>query len=288
VTCEELKALAPAWALGALDEEERLACEAHLATPRLHEGCESAVAQAEQAAQVLAWALPPQSPPESVWDKIEEQLAEQARATMRRESVLPGWSRFAGALALAASVAVIFLLLGGHLGRQEGAKTVAAMKESQSRAAGDLSLAQTSRAHIEGQFEACQRDLKAASDSLDLRQRALGLLAEPATEVVALAPQAKFSSGGSVILNRNTHRAIVFAKSLAKVTNRDYEVWVIRKGDKIPAGILKVEPGGSSLALISESLLQTDADAFAITLEPAGGGPVPKGPAVLVGQLKKG
>jgi anti-sigma-K factor RskA len=288
VTCAEFKELAPAWALGSLDEAESQACEAHLATPRFHEGCESTIAQADQAAQVLAWALAPDAPSETAWEAIEEQLGEEADAAMRKASPMPGWSRFAGVLALAASVAVVFLLVGRYFGRAERQTELASMQQQRTKDANDVSLAQTARSHMQTEFEDCRRDLTASGEALELRERALSLLADPNTEVVGLAPQANFNSVGRLILNRPKHKAMVFAKSLAALKNRDYEVWVIRKGEKIPAGLLKVDAGGMAVATISESLLQTDADAFAVTLEAAGGGTVPKGPAVLVGEIKKG
>ena len=289
MTCEEFKALAPAWALGALEEEEREACQAHLASPRLHEGCESALARARQAAQLLAQGLRPVVPPETVWNAIERRLAQETEAAVRRDSALPRWSRLSRTLALAASVAVVFLLIGNRLGRSEvDRSTIAPLRELQARTASDLSLSQTARTHLEGVVEDCRRDLKSADDSFAERQRALALLAEPTTEVVGLAPQPNFSSSGSVILNRGKHKAMVFAKSLGLVPNRDYELWIIRNGDKIPAGLLKVEAGGSALALIDNQLLDSGADAIAVTLEVAGGGTVPHGPLVLVGAIKKG
>jgi len=288
MTCQEFKTLAPAWALGTLDAEEARACEEHLASSRVHEGCESALARAEQAARLLSLELPPARPPERVWDGIEESLAREAHSEMRRASALPAWSRFSGALALAASVAVICLLLGHRAGREEAKKEEAALTDLQARTASDLALAQTARTHLSEQMEACRRDLQATQDSLSERQRALSLLADPSSQVVDLAPQASFNSAGSVILNRSKHKAVLFAKSLSPVANRDYEIWVIRAGSKVPAGLLKVEPSGSGLALIDDQLLQAGVDLFAITLEPAGGGPTPRGPLVMVGEVKKG
>ncbi len=183
---------------------------------------------------------------------------------------------------------MVFLLIGNRLGRGEAEKATAALQAVQTHTADDLALSQTARTHVEGQLEGCRRDLKTADDSLAERQRALALLAEPTTEVVGLSPQPNFNSSGSVILNRHSHKAMVFAKSLSPIANRDYELWIIRDGNKIPAGLLKVEAGGSALALIDDALLTNGANVFAITLEPAGGGTVPRGPLVLVGAASKG
>ena len=226
--------------------------------------------------------------PEAVWNEIENQLARGTDLAVRRASVLPGWSRVSRTLALAASIAVVFLVIGNRFGREEAGKVTAPLKEAQARTASDLSLAQTAKTHVESQFEACRRDLKAADDSIAERQRALSLLAEPTTEVVNLAPQPNFNASGRVILNRAKRQAIVFTKSLSPIADRDYELWIIRDGNKLPAGLLKLELGGSALARVDEKLLRAGPSVFAITLEPAGGGTVPRGPVVLLGAVKKG
>src|SRR6185312_201726 len=54
MTCDEFKELAPAYALIALDEDERRACAQHLATVAPHRGCVEAVEQAALVAARLA------------------------------------------------------------------------------------------------------------------------------------------------------------------------------------------------------------------------------------------
>ena len=59
MTCDEFKELAPAYALIALDEEERRACSHHLASGAPHRGCIEAVEQASLVAARLGTALAP-------------------------------------------------------------------------------------------------------------------------------------------------------------------------------------------------------------------------------------
>ncbi len=70
MTCHEFKELAPAYALSALDEEERAACAGHLATGAPHRGCREAVAEAELVAARLGAALMPDRPSPHVWRNI--------------------------------------------------------------------------------------------------------------------------------------------------------------------------------------------------------------------------
>jgi len=73
MTCDEFKELAPAYALIALDEEERSACADHLAKAG-HHGCREAVASAEMVAARLGAALIPERPSPEVWRAIAARL----------------------------------------------------------------------------------------------------------------------------------------------------------------------------------------------------------------------
>jgi hypothetical protein len=111
LSAEEVDALLPAYALDAVDDDERDAIEAHLA--RSPEADEE-VAQFRNAAAMLAFAGG--APPEGVWDRIESQLGqvgprassadapvvdiETARAA--RSSRGPVWRRLAAVAAAAA------------------------------------------------------------------------------------------------------------------------------------------------------------------------------------------
>jgi anti-sigma-K factor RskA len=76
MTCDEFKELAAAYALVALDEQERSACVQHLATRAPHHGCREAVAAAEMVAARLGAALIPQRPSPQVWREIAARLHE--------------------------------------------------------------------------------------------------------------------------------------------------------------------------------------------------------------------
>ncbi len=85
MTCDEFKELAAAYALVALDEQERSACQQHLATRAAHQGCREAVAAAEVVAARLGAALIPERPSPQVWRAIAAHLHEE-----RGMPALPG------------------------------------------------------------------------------------------------------------------------------------------------------------------------------------------------------
>ncbi|HSY41661.1 MAG TPA: hypothetical protein VLA79_19110 [Polyangia bacterium] len=98
MTCDEFKEMAPAYALVALDEQERSACAHHLATAFPHRGCREAVAAAEMVAAQLGAALVPQRPSPQVWRTIAARLQESRGGSplpeeARRRSLyhLCGW-----------------------------------------------------------------------------------------------------------------------------------------------------------------------------------------------------
>ncbi len=86
MTCDEFKEMAPAYALIALDEDERSACADHLATGS-HRGCREAVASAEMLAARMGAALIPQRPSPEVWRAIAARLPyERGGATLSDEA----------------------------------------------------------------------------------------------------------------------------------------------------------------------------------------------------------
>jgi hypothetical protein len=99
--CKEFIELAPAFALRVLDEDERAACDEHLATITEHPACLAALAQARAIASKLPLALPGRAPHPRVWRAIESAITQRrtvgrSRAQILRE--LSGWMVAVGVL----------------------------------------------------------------------------------------------------------------------------------------------------------------------------------------------
>ena len=88
MSCDEFKELAPAYALVALDEQERAACAHHLVAGAPHRGCREAVAEAERVAARLGAALMPERPSPQVWRNIALRLDEVRASSMLPEEVV--------------------------------------------------------------------------------------------------------------------------------------------------------------------------------------------------------
>jgi anti-sigma-K factor RskA len=261
VTCAELKELIGAYALGALDPIERAAVEAHLAEPT-HDGCQEALASAEEAASLLAAALPPFLPTKGVWQGIERRIGAPQR------------NRWSEAFAWTAAAAAVLILVWVLKDRDRVQGEVAANVQ-QAKTADDA------RAR-------CVADLDKTKANERLQRDALELLQKPSSRLIALAPQAGETSHASVILGTTEQRAFVVGSGLSAPSGKDYELWIIR-GDKppIPAGVLRSDPTtGGLLAAIDPKLLEGgQPDAIAVTLEPAGGSTTPTLPIRLVGKI---
>jgi hypothetical protein len=74
MTCDEFKELAPAYALIALEDDERRACAEHLASEVPHRGCQQALEEAVLVTARLGTSLQPAMPPARVWQKIAAEV----------------------------------------------------------------------------------------------------------------------------------------------------------------------------------------------------------------------
>lgn len=320
--CSEFKENVAAFALDALSEAERRACEAHLGTSGPHEGCEEELRRAYETTALLGAALPGDTPGEHVWAAIESQLGPAAGeegavpadspATERPPSRSKGASaerpggvtrieeasRFraregvAWTLAIAAAVAGLALLNTWRadqsritdLERQLAAAERARVGVEERFASAREDLEVKIRNTDEG-WQACLDDLQNAKLSIGEYDRALRLMGAPKTLLIQLAAQGDVPYRASALLNGDAGEAMLVSSELAPQEGKDYQLWLIRGDQKISAGLLDAEVG-ATLAQIDPALLREGApDAIAVTIEPTGGMPQPTGPIVLLGKV---
>jgi anti-sigma-K factor RskA len=267
MTCQEFKQLAPAMALGALDPEERAACDAHLTEPE-HDGCHEELAAAMETVDAIPLALPPVRPPKELWQKISDRIELPAQAVKPARRGAPWWLAGSG-WALAAAAAVILVL--AH--RQN--------TELRDRAAGAEQKVFTQTERI----DQCTRTLEAVTREAKAQEEAVALMELPGTKVIAMAPQEGAAQRATAIVHTGEGRAVVVGRGLAPQTDKDYELWVIRGDEKIPAGLMHAGEDGTLTVVVERNLLSSGVDAFAISLEPAGGSSQPRGPILLVGKV---
>jgi anti-sigma-K factor RskA len=278
MTCAEFKELCAAYALGAVDEAERAACNEHLAQPT-HEGCLEALAEAELTLNAIPLALTPVRPRAEMWDAIERAVA-PATVPKRR----PAWHvALPTVLFVAAAAVAIFLYRDRSTQLDRAVVAEKALSDGQGRFT-------TALAGAEGLRRDCETQLGALKGQLEARQEAVALLSAPGAKLVKLAPDPKAPATDHravVILDTQQGKAAIVAQGLAAQPGKDYELWVIKGDAKKAAGLLRGDASGGVAIIIDPSVLAAGVDAFAVTLEATGGGDAPKGPILLVGLVGK-
>jgi anti-sigma-K factor RskA len=257
--------LASGYALGALDGEDQLAFEAHLA-----EGCRECAAalhDAEETLTLLAREAPPVLPPASVKQSLMTRAAaEEARrpapaAPARAGDRRPRWFPWVAG-AVAAGLAAFFT-----------AGFVASRYEAQvGRMAREMSAL---RARLQAQETALRAELAAAN-------RVGELLQDPAPRVIALrgagpTPEA----GGRLVWHASEGGHLYVTRLTPLPPGKTYELWTISGSTPRPAGLFTVDDTGAGMVRVKPVPEGRPVDVFAVTIEPAGGVPAPTGPIVL-------
>lgn len=283
MTCAEFKELVAAFALGALEPDERAAMEAHLASPISHEGCAQALAQAHEAAAALGRALPPVRPEERVWRQIAASAGLHVSSAAPRPRRLPAWTPWAVA-AVASVAAVVLGVDRARVGaeRTANANELIALQTQLGASTAEVGQA---KAAIAQERARCEQAITQLRNDRLLERQVAALMEQPGTQIVPLGPASSRRLGASAVVNTAQHRAYVLATTLPVSEGHDYELWVIRGKDApLPAGLMRDLGNGMMLGEIDAKLLERHPDALALSLEPAGGRPTPT-EVVAVGKL---
>jgi anti-sigma-K factor RskA len=243
MTHEQLRESAAAYALGALDDADRVAFEAHL--PDCVE-CRAEVSSYRPVAGLLAHAAPGTNPPASLRARVLRHARPvRASAAARRR---PGWGAQPAWLAAAACLALA--VWSGLSLRSERSRS-----------------------------NTVNAELAEARAELASRDSVVSALLGPEVHVVSLSePDRKPAM--RVFWNHTRNVFIVTAANLpAPPAGKAYQLWAIQKG-KAPLSMGTFVPGtdGRAATIIPVSASITDAgviDNCGVTLEPLGGSPQP-------------
>jgi anti-sigma-K factor RskA len=245
---------AAAYALGALDGDDRRAFEAHVGG-----GCGTCADFLREHAETLADVArdtTPMIPPAHVKADLLRRLAvtDPARATRRRRR----WIRWT--VASAAAVVGVTAFVAGLVASRYEAR-IGFMARETARVRADL-----------------QRQEAALRDRLAVAQGVTDLLVDPATRVVAL--QASGAPGvGRLVWNETKGGYLFVADVPAPPAGKVYELWTIAGGKPTPAGVFTVDATGRATHPVAAT--RSPVQVFAVTVEPEGGVPAPTGPIVL-------
>jgi anti-sigma-K factor RskA len=248
----------PAYVLGALDEEEREALERHLEGGC--DGCEAEMLLASRDLEALAATHAPVEPAATTRARLLHTVRETAAPRPRGLNWVP----------LAAAATLALLAWSGW--------TQIELRREVERLTAD-------REATEVRMSGLRADLERARRRLDRYAAASRILAAPGLETVRLAGlEAAPEASAQALVAGPGGKAVFYASNLAAPgPGRTYQLWVIVAGSPVSAGVFDVEADGSG-SLIVDSLAEAEkVEAWAVTLEPAGGVAQPTGPMVLMG-----
>jgi anti-sigma-K factor RskA len=306
---EDWLAQADIYALGALDGDELVAFEAHLAAGC--PVCEEHMRRIQETLTLLPQALQPLIPPPTVKARLLAQIATEAPAeptVIRLPRRRPWWM---GLSALAAAGLLIALSLQLYQTRQEaqqlqaqvaslqktiteGEEAVQVGQRELQRATETIVTLQAELTRREETLEAerrqreqVERAVATLQGELSEREAALRLLASPQVRAVRLAglPPSP-SANAQVLWNPATRTGVLLTSGLPPTPpDRVYELWAIAGNEPMPAGIFQVDEAGHGVLRLPNLPGKKRVDKFAVTLEPVGGVPRPTGPMHLLGNL---
>jgi anti-sigma-K factor RskA len=267
----KVKEIAPLYVIGALDEKTAHNLEASLnsATPQQLR----VIARWRDVATLLPQALPLQSPPDYLRERLLNRIAEGTQQTpieiaveestseelaeRAEEKVLPfvqprrAESRPARWLLIAATALLAFTT--GYLFKQKS--DLARERDNVARERDDL------------------------SKEMALWRRQVDDIVSPRTRIIAMVGDETPLANAKVVWDTNAQQWAIYIFDLpAPPSDKDYQLWYVTKNAKISAAVFRTDEQGRSvlkLTLPPEALVGLAATA--VTLEPRGGSPQPTG-----------
>jgi anti-sigma-K factor RskA len=277
-THQQMVLLAPAYALGALDTEERRAFEEHLATCML---CAEEVRSLSDVAAGLAQTVTRVSPRPEVRDRILSAVGARTAgqrvrlpdtAPVKRQSSLT-WLPYAAMLVLAAG-------LGGFAWYQQTQlRDLSARLDQAERAL---------RASEEALAEARQSSDRVLADVKRVtleRDTAAAVLAAPDLVRIDLGGQPAAPTASARALWSRQRGMVFSANGLpALPAGQVYQVWIVTDSpDPISAGLVEIDASGRAAGVFVTPPDIGAPLAVAVTNEPEGGVPRPTGLRYLIG-----
>jgi anti-sigma-K factor RskA len=260
MTHAEFQDLCPAYALGALDSEERSSLEAHLAECA---GCRRLVAEHAEASAGLAAALPPESPDSAMRDRILASVRrDPGRAPLPGSGggAFPGW-----ALPLVAAAALLLgVWMGGQFSATTGNAELEKLRKDAREARERFAQSELARAEI--------AQTLARSEQFAATCRKLALRGTP-----DMAPAA-----GAIVMWQGKELELVAAGLPQPPAGREYELWAIVGGKPVRAGQAMPDADGHLSIAHTFGAPMEQVESFAITDEPTGGVDAPTGRLYLV------
>ena len=289
---EEHIDLCAGYALGSLDEADRETLERHLASGCA--ACEAALADFSNATVMLAASLPAARPSPALRARV---LASLGAAAPEGSASAPARDE------------------SGDARRAPGASPSTARGETEARgrvielprrrtpkwaiwipAAAAAALAVTSALlwnearRLESDLAGRRAQIAELGSRLAEEQRLNDVLSAPGARVAVLeiTPQGEQALRARATFDPRSRSAVVIFENFKAPSGKDYQLWAIRGATPASLGVIKTDEAGRAVLRLENVGDPATLNAFAVSLEPAGGSPnpaAPTGPVVMLGKL---
>ena len=254
---EPYATLAATYAIGALDGQDRVDFERHLAGGC--DVCEATLRESAETLAALARSRPPMIPPPAVKEALVRRLA--ATAPVRRGEARP--RRLVWAVGTAAAVIAAAAFTGTWVATRYEAWVGEKAREWSAV-----------RAELEAEANLLRKQI-------DVYANAADLLRDPQAQVVTLRGLGPSPEATGRVVWHPVRGGYVFVDKLPEAPKgMAYEMWTIGDGAPQPAGLFQVE-SGRAVHRIDPVKDGKPVKVFAVTLETEAGVPAPQGPMVL-------
>lgn len=259
--------LLPAHALGALDGEDLATLEAALAARAPGDPFTARAGSWSREIEALALATPPVAPSPSVRARLLRSVAEDARRAPGAAAARP---RSSWPLRIAAAL-LLGLVLWGAADRTTLRRELADLRSS------DAAL-QAQLTGVRGQLES------ATSEIVRLRLESRIVSAPDMHPVVLAGLESAPRSTARTFVSPRDGKALFYAYGLpSPPAGKQYQLWFIADGKPVSGGVFDVDAAGNAALLVDHVAPVESIQAWAVTVEPAGGLPAPSGAMVLKG-----
>jgi anti-sigma-K factor RskA len=267
----KVKEIAPLYVIGALDEKAAQEVEASLHSATTEQ--QRVIARWRDVATSLPQALPLQSPPDHVRERLLNRIAEETQQTPIEIAVEESTSE-------------------GLAGRaEEKVLSFAQPRRAESRPARWLLIAATAllaftagylfkqNSDLARERDNVARERDDLSKEMAMWRRQVDDIVSPTTRIIAMAGEETPQANAKVVWDTNARQWAIYIFDLpAPPSDKDYQLWYVTKNAKISAAVFRTdEQGRTVLKLTLPPAALADLAATAVTLEPRGGSPQPTG-----------
>jgi anti-sigma-K factor RskA len=267
----KLKKIAPLYVIGAVNEKTAEEVEASLHSATTEQ--QRVIARWRDVATSLPQALPLQSPPDHVRERLLNRIAEETQQTPIEIAVEESTSE-------------------GLAGRaEEKVLSLVQPRRAESRPARWLLIAATAlltftagylfkqNSDLARERDNVARESDDLSKEMAMWRRQVDDIVSPTTRIIAMVGEETPQANAKVVWNTNARQWAIYIFDLpAPPSDKDYQLWYVTKNAKISAAVFRTdEQGRTVLRLTPPPDALAGLAATAVTMEPRGGSPQPTG-----------